>query len=594
MQFFIIFIEWQLLILIFCYLNHKSRLTCRLVCPHWLYFLDNSSRFRNDRHLYLHHCLLGKFENPVSTLMQSSRDYYSIKLGRCSITGNFEDLIPFWEKLAKTVTYLDLTEFKCNVFGNWFVIFEQFKKLKTLKVTLSFRKKMWETMIRYLKEKKYAECKEIDELYITDLSGDALLFDQFLRVMPHIKKLSIMSVSDFKDMPVLLQMSPCIIKNVGPNVILIYYSENRVAEEQYLLELTSLAELQLETLDCGWRVDDYNAIAVNNFLNKQELLKDITLECYGDIPVDIYKNVTKLTVRFDDTITSLSKLAPLKHLKYLDFCISESYRDAEYREILPCFFGHEPIPILTLTHLSVKTGPRKYIYMTRDKPGKSCIECWQTMLESFPNLTFLKFCHHKYLDKVFDLILDQDKTLKELILINFRSMDCLLKKWKPMPELTHLELWQATRISVEGMTNLCHKSPNLRHLRLLGEHLGQPNLILKTICINLLDLEVLEVDFDSPGLTKYDFNFLYFLRDLKVLGLGNHEKAQLSFARQMFLFEHLPKLRVIHDIGSDSHTISRVEFLELVKNDTAYNTLVEEEYMKMSKWKKIMSFIKRK
>lgn len=583
----------QLLVLIFCYLNHKSRLTCRGVCRHWLYFLDNSIRFRNDRHLYLHHCLLGPYESPVSTLMKSSREYYSLKLGRCCVTGEFNDLSPFFDKLARTVTYLDLTDLKCDIFGNVFVIFEKFKKLKTLKLSLSSGKLMWEMMLKYLNERDYAgECDGIDELYVSDLSGDALLFEKFLTVMPRIKRLSVMSLSGFKDVPILLQMHGDIIKNVGPNVITIYHSANRVAEEQSLKELTSMSELQLESLDCGWRVDDYNVTAINGFLNKQQSIKDVTLECYGDIPVDIWQNVTKLTVRFDDTITSLSKLAPLTNLKQLDFCISESYRDAEYREIHPCFFGHEPLPIPTLTHLAVKTGPRKYIYMTRDKPGKSCYECWQTMLTSFPNLESLKFCHHKYLPAIVDLILDQGQSLKELTLINLRSIECFLKNWKPMPRLQHLELWQATRISVEGMTNLCRKSPNLRHLRVLGAHLGQPDLILKTICMNLYELEILEVDFDSPGLTKYAFNMLYLLKDLKILGLGNHEKAQLSRARQMLLFAHLPPLRIIHDIGSDSDSLSRVEFLELVKNEAAYKKLIEAEFMKQSKWSKIVSFIR--
>lgn len=214
------------------------------------------------------------------------------------------------------------------------------------------------------------------------------------------------------------------------------------------------------------------------------------------------------------------------------------------------------------------------------------------MLQSFPNLESLKFCHHKYLSSVVDLILDQS-SLKELTLINLRSLECFLVNWKPMPRLEHLELWQATKVSLEGMTNLCKKCPNIRHLRVLGGHLGQPDQILKSICMNLYELEVLEVDFDSPGLTKYAFNMLYLVRDLKVLGLGNHEKAQLSRARQMLLFEHLPLLRVIHDIGSDSHTVSRIEFLELVKNEEAYKKLIEAEYMKQSKWSKIVSFIRR-
>lgn len=532
------------------------------------------------------------FESPVFSLMRSSRDYFSLKIGRCCINGDLEDLTPFWEKLAKTVTHLDLTELKFDLFGNFFVIFEKFRKLKELKVSLSLERLMWESMVIYLNDKRYADCQEMEELYVSDLSGDALLFEQFLQAMPRIKKLSILSLSGFKDMSVLLQMHGDIIKTVGPNVLSIYHSANRVAEEQSLKELASIVELQLETLDCGWRIDNYNATSINNFLNEQQLIKDVTLECYGDIPIDIWQNVTKLTVRFDDTIISLSKLAPLTNLKYLDFCISESYRDAEYREIHPCFFGHEPIPICTLTHLSVKTGPRKYIYMTRDKPGKSCYKCWQTMLESFPNLVFLKFCHHKYLDSVVDLILDQGTSLKELILINLRSMDCLLKKWKPMPYLTHLELWQATRVSVEGVANLCQKSQNLKHFRVLGAHLGQPDLILKTICCHLSQLEVLEVDFDSPGLTKNASHSLYLLQNLKVLGLGNHEKAQFSRARQMLLFEHLPMLRVIHDIGSDSHTVSRIEFLKLVKNEETYKAIIEEENTKKSKWSKIVSFIK--
>lgn len=298
-------------------------------------------------------------ESPVSVLMKSSRDYHSLKLGRCCVTGSFEDLNPFWTKLAPTVTYLDLTELKCDIFGNVFIIFEKFKKLKTLKLSLSTTGKlMWEKMFTYLIEKRYAtECEAIDELFVSDLSGDALLFEKFLRAMPPIKRLSITSIAGFKDMSILLQMHGDIIKSVGPNVITSYHSANRVAEEQSLKELSSLSELRLESLDCGWRVDDYNATSINNFLNKQQLtLKDVTLECYGDIPVDIWHNVTKLTVRFDDTITSLAKLAPLINLKSLDFCISESYRDAEYREIHPCFFGHEPLSIQTLTHLSVKTG----------------------------------------------------------------------------------------------------------------------------------------------------------------------------------------------------------------------------------------------
>ncbi|XP_063698025.1 uncharacterized protein LOC134828964 [Culicoides brevitarsis] len=586
----------ELLLMIFSYLNYKTLQKCRLVSRHWLSVLNTSRKF-NDDLLYLHDCRLDKVEeHPFSTLMKSSRPFYSLKIGRISISSNFcSDQL--WEKLSTTVISLDLTELKfvshekCKNIDREksFYVFEKFHKLKTLKISLNMDQKSWEEMILYLKQQKFAtKSDEIQDFFITDLSGDALLFEKFLQVMPSIKNFHILSLSGFKDMPILLQMHGNAIKHVGPNVIVIYHgSGNRVAEEESLKELTDLQELQLLTLDCGWRVDDYNAASINNFLNRQKSLENVTLECYGDIPCDIWSNVTKLTVRFDDTITSLAKLAPLVNLKSLDFCISESYRDAEYREIHPCFFGHEIISNPKLTQLAIKTGPRKYIYMTRDKPGKSCAECWRTMLESFPNLEALKFCHNKYLKDVVPLILDL-KNLKKLILINLRCFHCFLTEWKSMPVLTHLELWQATKISLEGITKLCEEAPNLRHLRLLGAHLGQPDNIFKAICQNLPELEILEVDFDSPGLTKQAFHKLHQLQSLKVLGLGNHEKAQLSIPRQIELFENLPKLRIIRDIGSDSHTVSRLEIKELSKE----NFRSEEKCKKKpSKLSKMMSFV---
>uniref|UniRef100_A0A336LW82 CSON006521 protein n=1 Tax=Culicoides sonorensis TaxID=179676 RepID=A0A336LW82_CULSO len=582
---------------VFTLLNHPSRLNCRLVCHHWLYLLDTSKRFQLDRHLYLSDCLLGVHEPPISVLMESNLTFSSLKFGKCHLSSKLEELSDFFDKMCETVIDLDLTDFKCEIYGNIFVIFEKFKNLKILRLSLSYQNKMWEKMLEYLESQKYKESclNPIDELILSDLSGDANIFERFLNVMPPVKKLSIKSLSGFKDMSKLLKSHGDLIKNVGPNVITIYHSANRVAEDAVLKELKSLSsQLQLESLECGWRVDDYNSTSINDFLSTQKILKSVSLECYGDIPVDLYQNLTKLTVRFDDTITSFHKLMPLKKLKYLDFCISENYRDAEYRDIHPCFFGHEKIPISTLETLFVKTGPRKYIYFTRDRPGKSCTQCWRTMLESFPNINSLKFCHHKFVPEIIELIMKNGQNFKQLILINLRYNECFLTKWNDMPRLEHLELWQATKISVEGIVNLSRKCPSLRRLRLLGglHGPGKHDQVMKTICLNFCNLEVLEIDFDGIGLSKNAFGFLCLLRDLKVLGLGDHEKAELSEAQQMILFKNLPKLKVIHDIGSDSNTVSRIEFLELIKNESKYTKLMEKEFLGESKWKKIIKMLK--
>lgn len=62
----------------------------------------------------------------------------------------------------------------------------------------------------------------------------------------------------------------------------------------------------------------------------------------------------------------------------------------------------------------------------------------------------------------------------------------------------------------------------------------------------------------------------------------------------MKLFEELSQLKIIRDIGSDSHVRSRIEYLELVKNKPKeQQDIVKNTPIKAGKWLKLLSLIRR-
>lgn len=376
---------FQMLSNIFLYLDKKNRIACKEVCKQWLMVLMTDTYFREDRHLFLNHCVLEEGSPPWSIFENSPYGYNMLTLGSDVTLANDD----CWSIFGDKITFLDIAR-------NSFISTNRYIKLLTL---MPYIRILRVHNDRAIHAGLFGRAMDLLAVQGTTLNLEELrvacvncnpmkneyfdIFPRLLKIAPHLKKIHIETMSE--------RMIPELQKIVKacPKV---YITVNLMFQFQYWASIVELdlTGINVEQVEISY---DSGLEYLQELINKNDSIKSVVFNGHGNgFPTDeIRPRVSKLKAEAW-TQKRIGELELFVNLTDLSIC-----------GLTHCLQLHEPLRHLGVWKLFISTRYRL-----------DCPECFKAILISFPNVVELTLDMDIMSAESFSMILEILKSKKNL------------------------------------------------------------------------------------------------------------------------------------------------------------------------------------
>ncbi|XP_063706967.1 uncharacterized protein LOC134835895 [Culicoides brevitarsis] len=553
----------EMLVEIFTYLTPSDRRESSLVCQR---FFDAAQhpRFLKDRHLHFTYCELAEKVAPVSVFLKSVRPFHALTLSYFDCD---KPIDAFWEKMGKTVEYLEFNQF-CD-FGMYLPqVLNRFTALKTLKIDTDFE-------FGRQFPCKMPNCERL--ILSFNIHGpydetNAEPYENLIKAMPKLRYIELVVYTGTYDALIqFLVKYPAQIKAITFQML----PDDAIALVNTLKCIMKLKRIQLEKL-CITYFNNWTIL--DEFLEKQSTLKHLELGT-NIFPCHKYESIKKFEVSIHKEVNSFDALKFLPNIETL--IILGSYGESN------CFFGHSRIPCRSLRELQLL-----------DLKDRLCLACFEAMLGSYPNLntfysygtqldndhvrilltqapklTRLNILEHTQVTEEFICGTKSVSDLRLLEKLDLSGAFCLpnkaLLQWPAMRNLRDIGFGKIFDVNTDGMRKFLAQCPSIETFT-IHETFRLTNDVLRLIFANLSRLKHFRIynEFEEQAADRKDRPWLELTKGCKELQsiriIDPNNRVDIKYE----MFKRIPSLKVIyhakHDLMTRASCFSIGNYVRLI------------------------------